>query len=246
MAHPGLPFPCRDDPAILGWALANEPRCAGDTSCARVALWAHHAATFLKELDPHHLVTLVRSPRGWLCVLAWVRVFASEIGSRQQPHTRPKHQPAWRQTSRKGALPMPATGNAGQPAAGQSQKGPPRTAPAPSAGLRGLPGPLHPRRLPCQPLRLRRQRLRLCLRLRLPSHRLCLLPPVPRPLAAAGRRAGTWHTVPARRVCHAPAAPAWRIAARCSTFHTKVLPELSCPCRSSCALRWAGWTATWS
>ena len=58
---------CRDDPAILAWGLANEPRCAGDARCVTVAGWAHGTATFLKALDPHHLVTVVRgTKRGWL------------------------------------------------------------------------------------------------------------------------------------------------------------------------------------
>ncbi|KAL4858577.1 Mannan endo-1 [Chlorella vulgaris] len=57
-----LPQSCfchrRDNATILGWALANEPRCAGDTSCATIPRWAHHTAAFLKALDPNHLVTV--------------------------------------------------------------------------------------------------------------------------------------------------------------------------------------------
>eukprot|EP00887_Chlorella_sp_A99_P006108 scaffold22.g6108.t1 len=48
----------RDEPAILGWSLANEPRCAGDAAATTVAAWAHDMAGFLKSLDPNHLVCL--------------------------------------------------------------------------------------------------------------------------------------------------------------------------------------------
>jgi mannan endo-1,4-beta-mannosidase len=45
-----------DDPAILAWGLANEPR--GDRACTVVPFWADAMARHLKSLDPHHLVTL--------------------------------------------------------------------------------------------------------------------------------------------------------------------------------------------
>lgn len=56
---PPPPLPCdRDDPTILAWGLANEPRCAGDTCCAAIPRWAHETAVFLKGLDANHLVCL--------------------------------------------------------------------------------------------------------------------------------------------------------------------------------------------
>jgi mannan endo-1,4-beta-mannosidase len=54
----------RDDPAIMAWELANEPRPAawavGEERVARVELfarWADETAAFIHSLDPNHLVT---------------------------------------------------------------------------------------------------------------------------------------------------------------------------------------------
>lgn len=51
-----------DDPAIMAWQLANEPRPAGGDAAGMKALPAFHAwvqgtAPLIKSLDPHHLVS---------------------------------------------------------------------------------------------------------------------------------------------------------------------------------------------
>lgn len=54
-----LHMPCRQDPTILGWGLANEPQCRGDPPGAgTIAQWAGEVAAFVKSLDCRHLVTL--------------------------------------------------------------------------------------------------------------------------------------------------------------------------------------------
>ena len=45
----------RDDPAILGWELANEPR-SSDRSGLIVSRWAEDLATYLKQIDASHLL----------------------------------------------------------------------------------------------------------------------------------------------------------------------------------------------
>ncbi len=45
----------RDDPTILGWELANEPR-SSDRSGRIVSTWVDELGTYLKQIDPHHLV----------------------------------------------------------------------------------------------------------------------------------------------------------------------------------------------
>ena len=55
----------KDDPAILGWELANEPRCSGSglypasSACTTRTLtdWAGEMASFIKSIDPNHLVS---------------------------------------------------------------------------------------------------------------------------------------------------------------------------------------------
>lgn len=57
----------RDSPAIMAWELANEPRCGGDSvrnlprsadcSPATLFAWMDDMSTFIKSLDPDHLVT---------------------------------------------------------------------------------------------------------------------------------------------------------------------------------------------
>jgi len=52
-----------DDPAILSWQLANEPRPGGsDAMIARTAPayydWIERSAALIRSLDPHHLVSL--------------------------------------------------------------------------------------------------------------------------------------------------------------------------------------------
>jgi mannan endo-1,4-beta-mannosidase len=54
----------KDDPTIMSWELANEPRCVGSglypasASCSTATLtsWASDTAKFVKHLDPHHLI----------------------------------------------------------------------------------------------------------------------------------------------------------------------------------------------
>jgi len=52
----------RDDPTIMAWELANEPRPGGSEAFARANLpayyaWISQAARFIKARDPNHLVT---------------------------------------------------------------------------------------------------------------------------------------------------------------------------------------------
>ncbi|HEY0282252.1 MAG TPA: beta-mannosidase [Rhizomicrobium sp.] len=52
----------RDDPAIMAWQLANEPRPGGSEAFGRANLpayyaWIAQAAKFIKARDPNHLVT---------------------------------------------------------------------------------------------------------------------------------------------------------------------------------------------
>ncbi|PNH11553.1 Mannan endo-1,4-beta-mannosidase 8, partial [Tetrabaena socialis] len=46
------------DPAILAWELANEPRCDGEGGAAVLQEWIASTAIFLRGLDPNHLVTV--------------------------------------------------------------------------------------------------------------------------------------------------------------------------------------------
>ncbi len=60
----GVPY--RDDPAIFGWELANEPRCKNATSFdsndgwdkATLTTWAGEMSAYIKSLDPNHLVSV--------------------------------------------------------------------------------------------------------------------------------------------------------------------------------------------
>lgn len=45
----------KNDPTIMSWELANEPR--GDKRTKEFNQWIHNTAKFIKELDPNHLVT---------------------------------------------------------------------------------------------------------------------------------------------------------------------------------------------
>ncbi|KAL5361223.1 putative mannan endo-1,4-beta-mannosidase C [Aspergillus floccosus] len=58
----------RDSPAIMAWELANEPRCGADgvrnlprsadgCSPELITAWIDEMSTYIKKLDPHHLVT---------------------------------------------------------------------------------------------------------------------------------------------------------------------------------------------
>jgi mannan endo-1,4-beta-mannosidase len=56
----------RDDPSVFAWELANEPRCKGgnafDTSSgwdkSTITGWADEMSTYIKSLDPNHLVSV--------------------------------------------------------------------------------------------------------------------------------------------------------------------------------------------
>lgn len=52
----------KDDPTIMAWGLANEPRTAGANGDTIVA-WADEMSTFVKTLDSRHLVSL--GDEGW-------------------------------------------------------------------------------------------------------------------------------------------------------------------------------------
>ena len=56
----GLPY--RDDPAIMSWQLANEPRpganhAAGETDMPAFQAWIDDTAGLIKSIDPNHLVS---------------------------------------------------------------------------------------------------------------------------------------------------------------------------------------------
>jgi mannan endo-1,4-beta-mannosidase len=51
----------KDDPTILAWELANEPRCQADDACPgedAVYEWTQEMSAYIKSLDPNHLVAL--------------------------------------------------------------------------------------------------------------------------------------------------------------------------------------------
>ena len=58
--------PYREDPAIFGWELANEPRCKGGGAFdseqgwdkRTVTVWAHEMSGYIKSLDDNHLVSV--------------------------------------------------------------------------------------------------------------------------------------------------------------------------------------------
>lgn len=64
----------RDDPTILAWELANEPRCQGiaiypaspDCAPATLTAWAAEMSAHVKSLDPNHLVGV--GDEGTYCV----------------------------------------------------------------------------------------------------------------------------------------------------------------------------------
>ncbi|KAM0928143.1 hypothetical protein ACQ4PT_002299 [Festuca glaucescens] len=47
----------RDDPAIFGWELMNEPRCNAEPTGALVQSWVEEMSPYLKTIDASHLVT---------------------------------------------------------------------------------------------------------------------------------------------------------------------------------------------
>ncbi|GAB1521348.1 hypothetical protein RhiTH_004442 [Rhizoctonia solani] len=55
----------KNEPTVLGWELANEPRCKGSTgtwsgtcTTATITNWASEISAYIKSLDPNHLVGL--------------------------------------------------------------------------------------------------------------------------------------------------------------------------------------------
>ncbi|KAG2493965.1 hypothetical protein HYH03_007895 [Edaphochlamys debaryana] len=52
----GLPY--AHDPTILAWELANEPRCEGPGGAAVLQEWVASTSSFVRSLDPQHLITL--------------------------------------------------------------------------------------------------------------------------------------------------------------------------------------------
>ena len=53
-AYSGIPY--KEDPAIMAWQLANEPR--GMFSARKYRKWIRESARFIKKLDPNHLVSV--------------------------------------------------------------------------------------------------------------------------------------------------------------------------------------------
>jgi len=47
----------RDDPTVMAWELANEPRCESDPSGDTLQGWIEEMSAYLKSIDPQHLVT---------------------------------------------------------------------------------------------------------------------------------------------------------------------------------------------
>lgn len=58
MAAASLHPPRRDDPYILAWSIANEPRYPDDPSGAGLTRWIAEAAAFVKSIDSNHLVAV--------------------------------------------------------------------------------------------------------------------------------------------------------------------------------------------
>ncbi|MEW5302949.1 MAG: hypothetical protein WDW36_005686 [Sanguina aurantia] len=48
----------KDDATIMGWELANEPRCEGDRTGRTLNAWISKTAAYLRALDPFHLITV--------------------------------------------------------------------------------------------------------------------------------------------------------------------------------------------
>jgi len=47
----------KDDPTILAWELANEPRARSDKTCVKLNSWIGEMSSYIKSLDSNHLVT---------------------------------------------------------------------------------------------------------------------------------------------------------------------------------------------
>lgn len=48
----------KDDPTVMAWELANEPRCTTDTTGDTIVNWADTMSTYIKTIDSNHLVTV--------------------------------------------------------------------------------------------------------------------------------------------------------------------------------------------
>lgn len=48
----------KDDPTIMTWELANEPRCSSDTSGATLINWTKEMSEYVKSIDSNHLVAI--------------------------------------------------------------------------------------------------------------------------------------------------------------------------------------------
>ncbi len=53
----------RNDPTIMMWELANEPRCVTDPTGNTVLAWVTEMSAYIKSLDAHHLVST--GEEGW-------------------------------------------------------------------------------------------------------------------------------------------------------------------------------------
>jgi mannan endo-1,4-beta-mannosidase len=47
----------KDDPTIMMWELANEPRATSDPTGAKLQSWINEMAGYIKSIDPNHLVS---------------------------------------------------------------------------------------------------------------------------------------------------------------------------------------------
>lgn len=48
----------KDDPTVMAWELANEPRCQSDPTGNTLLAWADEMSTYIKSIDQNHLVTV--------------------------------------------------------------------------------------------------------------------------------------------------------------------------------------------
>jgi len=54
--YTGVPY--REEPTIMAWELANEPRCETDKSGNTLVEWVKEMSSYIKSLDPNHLVAV--------------------------------------------------------------------------------------------------------------------------------------------------------------------------------------------
>jgi len=53
----------KDDPTIIVWELANEPRCQSDSTGDTLQAWIDEMAAYIKDIDTNHLVST--GEEGW-------------------------------------------------------------------------------------------------------------------------------------------------------------------------------------